>query len=138
MERLFQYRNDIQEISRIGSDLSRLAAEWSIPDSERRQVTVIVEELLSNIIRFAFRDSHEHLVQVKISQNDRVLSIRITDDGMPFNPMNYHPVPITDPASPDTGGMGIILVRTFSDAIEYRRTGNRNQIHITKIIKSKS
>ena len=41
MERSFQYSNDIQEISRISKDLSALATEWSIPDSELRQVTVI-------------------------------------------------------------------------------------------------
>ena len=110
MERSFQYCNDIQEISRISTDLSALAAEWSIPDSELRQVTVIIEELLSNIIRFAFNDSDEHLVEVHMIKQDRGLFIRITDDGIPFNPIDYHPVPITDPASADTGGMGIIPV----------------------------
>lgn len=138
MERTFKYSNDIQDVSRIRSDLSILAAEWSIPDSELRQVIVIIEELLSNIIRFAFIDSHEHLIEVQISKTDRVLSIRITDDGIPFNPLDYHPVPIADPASSDAGGMGIILVRTFSDSLEYKRDKNRNHLTVTKVIKSKS
>jgi len=138
MEKTFHYRNDIQDVSRIDTDLSQLASEWSIPDSELRQVVVIIEELLSNIVRFAFPDPNEQLIEVRITKAGRVLTIRITDNGIPFNPLDYHPSPTTDPASSDAGGMGIILVRTFSDSIEYNRNKDKNRLTITKIIKSKT
>ncbi|HER09763.1 MAG TPA: ATP-binding protein [Bacteroides sp.] len=136
MEHSFHYTNHIQDLSRIHADLAKLAAEWSIPVSELRQVTVIVEELLSNIIRFAFDDPDDHSIEVKVSKSDRLITIRITDDGIPFNPVDYHPAPVSDPASSNTGGMGIILVRTFSDSIEYKRAGQRNHLTVFKFIKS--
>ena len=138
MERTFQYSNHIQDVSKIGSNLSQLASEWTIPGSELRQVIVIIEELLSNIVRFAFKDPDDHLIEVRVSKTGRVLAIRITDDGIPFNPLDYHPPSITDPASPDAGGMGITLVRTFSDSIEYSREKDKNHLTITKVIKSKT
>lgn len=137
MERSFHYSNHIQDLSRIHTDLSKLASEWSIPESELRQITVIVEELLSNIIRFAFHDPDVHSIEVKISKTERLITIRITDDGIPFNPVDYHPAPVSDPASSDAGGMGIVLVRTFSDSIEYQRNDHGNQLTVNKIIKSK-
>ena len=137
MERTFKYKNDIQDVSSISTDMSQLTSAWSIPDSELKQVVVIIEELLSNIIRFAFKDPDDHVIEVRIGKDERVLTIRITDDGIPFNPLDYHPSPITDPASSDAGGMGIILVRTFSDSIGYKRENNENRLTITKVIKSK-
>ncbi|MFO7932537.1 MAG: ATP-binding protein [Bacteroidales bacterium] len=136
MERTFRYSNHIQDVSKIGSDLSELASEWTIPGSELRQVVVIIEELLSNIVRFAFNDPDDHVIEVRVSKTGRVLAIRITDDGIPFNPLDYHPPSTTDPASPDAGGMGITLVRTFSDSIEYSREKDKNHLTITKVIKS--
>ncbi|HDS07980.1 MAG TPA: ATP-binding protein [Bacteroides sp.] len=137
MEKVFHYRNHIQDISRISDDLGALAKEWAIPVSELRQVTVIVEELISNIIRFAFQDADPHLIRVMVGKEDRLLIIRITDDGIPFNPMEYHPPPITDPASVEAGGMGIVLVRTFSDSIDYKRIDHENRLTVIKTIKSK-
>ncbi|MCK5137015.1 MAG: ATP-binding protein [Bacteroidales bacterium] len=137
MERNFKYRSEIQELPLIRQDLSGLAAVGDIPESELRQIIVIIEELFSNIIRFAFKDSREHLIEIQLRKVDSAIVIAIIDDGIPFNPLDYNPAPVSDPATSDTRGMGITLVKTFSDAIEYRRSDNRNHLEITKTIKSK-
>ncbi len=136
MEQLYKYRSLIQEIPAIRKDLNNLQSEWSIPDSEMRQIRLIIEEIFSNVIRYAFTDSKEHLVQVKLKKVDDEIAIQITDDGIPFNPLEYNQKVITDPASSVDGGMGLTLIKTFSNSITYERVDSKNQLLITKKIKS--
>ena len=136
MERIFQYRSDIQEVPLIRKDLAGVVKEWGIPEPEMKQITVIIEELFSNIVRFAFNDNQEHFVEIILRKDDRIITIIVTDDGTPFNPLDYNPVQTSDPAASDTMGMGLTLVRAFSDSIKYHRLLNRNHLEITKSIKS--
>jgi len=136
MEQLYKYRSIIQEIPTIREDLSSLKSLWSIPDSEMRQIRLIIEEIFSNIIRYAFSDSEEHFVQVYIKKANDEISIQITDDGIPFNPLDYDQGASSDPASSADGGMGLTLIKTFSNSIAYERVDSNNQLFITKKIKS--
>jgi anti-sigma regulatory factor (Ser/Thr protein kinase) len=136
MEQLFKYRSLIQEIPAIREDLSKLQALWAIPDSEMRQVSLIVEEIFSNIIRFAYTDTIEHVVSIRLERSDENIIIQIIDDGIPFNPLEHHTGLSSDPASSLDGGMGLTLIKTFSNSISYERVDKKNQLLITKTIKS--
>lgn len=136
MERVFHYRSEIQEIPHLRMNLANLAISWALPESEARQIEIIVEELFSNIVRFAFEDQGDHRIEIRMKKSEQLISIVIVDDGIPFNPLEYHPRPIPDPASPSSGGMGLMLVQTFSDSITYQRVHDKNQLEITKKIKS--
>ena len=137
MEKIFTYTANIQDIPLIRKHMEELELQWKIPDSEMRQVVVIVEELFSNIIRFAYRDELEHVIEIRLTVTGDRMVIRILDDGIPFNPLEYNPGPSIDPAGADTGGMGLTLVRTFSDAIDYRREVGKNCLEITKMIRTR-
>ncbi|MEN8203262.1 MAG: ATP-binding protein [Bacteroidota bacterium] len=136
MEQTYTYHSEIQEIPSIRKDLMELQSEWSIPDSEMRQISVMIEEIFSNILRFAYTDSMEHLVRVSLKKSNEDIIIQITDDGIPFNPLAHHPGPVTDPAISVDSGMGITLIKTFSSSINYRRVDQKNHLLITKKIKS--
>jgi serine/threonine-protein kinase RsbW len=136
MEQLYKYRSLIQEIPTIRKDLTELQSLWSIPNSEMRQIRLIIEEIFSNVIRYAFSDSQEHMVEVQLKKTNDEISIQITDDGIPFNPLEHQPGLSTDPASSVDGGMGLTLIKTFSNSITYERVDNNNQLLITKKIKS--
>jgi len=136
MEQLYKYRSLIQEIPTIRKDLTKLQSLWLIPNSEMRQIRLIIEEIFSNVIRYAFSDSQEHMVEVQLKNINDEISIQITDDGIPFNPLEHQPGISTDPASSVDGGMGLTLIKTFSNSITYERIGSNNQLLITKEIKS--
>ena len=137
MSRTFQYRSNIQEIPRIREDFNFLVAEWSLPVSESKQILVIVEEIFSNIVRYAFTDSDEHQVDIKLNRSDGHVEIEIIDDGIEFNPLDYQLGPLEDPAASDTGGMGLTLIRAFSSKISYSRISGKNHLKITKKAKIK-
>jgi anti-sigma regulatory factor (Ser/Thr protein kinase) len=137
MHHFYRYRAHIQEIPRIRDDLEFLKSEWSIPQSETRQILVIVEEIFSNIVRYAFNDKKEHHVDIRLGIIDNQIEIEFIDDGIDFNPLEYQISPLPDPTTSDAGGMGLTLIRTFSNQIEYNRLSGKNHLKITKKVKSK-
>lgn len=135
MEHIFHYKSDIQEIPLIRKNLAELTRSWALPPSESRQIEVIIEELFSNILRFAYEDAQEHLIEIRVVKEEYEIGIEIIDDGIPFNPLEYRSLPSSDPAESNAGGMGLSLVKTFSDSITYRRWNQKNHLQITKMIK---
>lgn len=136
MEVTFTYRSEIQEIPSIRENLGKLQSEWSIPESEMRQIGVMIEEIFSNILRYAYTDSLEHLIQIHLKKDEEEITIQITDDGIPFDPLKHEPGPLSDPAMSVDRGMGLTLIKTFSSSISYQRINQKNQLTITKRIKS--
>jgi len=137
MDRSFQYRADIQEIPQIREDLEFLGTDWSIAKSETRQILIIIEEIFSNVVRYAFPDDKDHRVDIRLNLSDSHIEIEIIDDGIAFNPLEYQNVPLPDPTTSDAGGMGLTLIRTFSSQMEYQRLSGKNHLKITKKVKSK-
>jgi len=137
MDRSFKYPSHIQEIPRIRKDLEFLEQEWSISKSEIRQILVIIEEIFSNIVRYAYEDKLEHAIDIKLGYRDSQIEIEIIDDGIAFNPLDYHLGPLSDPATSDAGGMGLTLIRAFSSNMSYVRNSGINHLKITKKVKSK-
>ncbi len=136
MKKSLQYKAIIQEIPAIRKDLDILQGEWSIPNSEMGQIRVMIEEIFSNIVRFGYRDSLEHHIDIILEKRAEEVTIELIDDGIPFNPLEYHQGPVTDPAASEDGGMGITLIRTFSNSLYYEREGDFNHLHISKQLKS--
>ena len=137
MHRSFLYRSHIQEIPRIREDFEFLNREWSIKQAESSQVLVIIEEIFSNIVRYAFEDRNEHQVEIRLDLIDNQIEIHIIDDGIPFNPLDYQIAAQPDPITSDEGGMGLTLIRTFSNQMEYERLSGKNHLKITKKVKRK-
>lgn len=136
MDRTFQYPSHIQEIPRIRKDLEFLEQEWAISKSEIRQILVITEEIFSNIVRYGYEDNQEHTIELRLEYIDNHIEIEIIDDGIAFNPLDYQLGPIADPATSDAGGMGLTLIRAFSSNISYARISGKNQLKISKKVKS--
>lgn len=136
MDRVFQYRADIQEIHRIREDLGFLRQEWAVSDGEIRQIQVIIEELFSNIVRHAYEDNKEHPIELRLGYRDREIDIEIIDDGIPFNPLEHENGASADPANFEEGGMGLPLIKAFSSAATYQRNSGRNHLTITKKLKN--
>jgi serine/threonine-protein kinase RsbW len=138
MNKRYTYASVIQAIPLIRKDLEELAVQWDWPPSELKQIILIAEELFSTTIRYAFEDKAEHQINFKLSMIERLVVVEIIDDGIPFNPMDYNPDIQTDPAAIDEGGMGLMLIKAFSDSFDYHRAEHENHLVIRKMIKPNS
>ena len=98
------------------------------------RVHLVLEELVLNIIDYGFDDGKDdHELEVILISEDDNLTIEITDDGIPFDPLHDAKIPDTDAPLEDRpiGGLGVHLVRTMMDEVSYRREDGKN--HLTLV-----
>ena len=104
-----------------------LREEW--PDSLVFKVNLVLEELGLNILSYggAGIDRPPKIEITLISEADS-LAIEVSDDGLPFNPLEDAKVPDVEALLDDrsAGGLGVHLVRTMMDDLSYQRTEGKN------------
>ena len=99
-------------------------------------VRLACEEIIVNIIRYAYPDAADGYIGVGIAEDGQALRITIRDGGKPFNPLE-HERPDTTQALEDReiGGLGIFLVRQVADRVDYAYTGGENRLSLVKNIR---
>jgi anti-sigma regulatory factor (Ser/Thr protein kinase) len=61
------------------------------------------------------------------------LNVTIADTGAPFNPLNAPPPDLTSNlVDRPIGGLGIHLVRSLMNSVEYEREGGENRLRLRK------
>lgn len=119
--------NDAKEIDRINEEFNGFLEKRGIPSAFNYRFNVTFDELLSNIISYAYTDDDEHSIDIKIELSGDRLVVTISDDGIPYNPLST--------AAPDTslsveereaGGLGVHLVRNLMDDVSYQRKVDKN------------
>ena len=92
-----------------------------------------IEEMVSNTIKYGYRDDLQHQIEIQLALSTSVLEIEIRDDGHPFDPFAY---PASSPSLPSdqrkTGGLGIHFVRNILDGCNYMRREGKNIVRLTK------
>lgn len=124
----------IEDITEATGWLGAIAEEQEWPAATRFALELSLEEALTNVISYAFRDSHA-TPRIRIEcyrfPQDRV-GVRLIDNGVPFDPTT-----IAEPEVPDSiedakiGGHGVQLMRSFLETLAYAREGGEN--HLTLV-----
>jgi sigma-B regulation protein RsbU (phosphoserine phosphatase) len=130
-----QIKNDLSDIEIVNDKFEELAKGHNVSEGVIHTFRIVFDELLNNIISYAYTDQEEHLIEIDVQLKNEVISVSILDDGKPFNPLGLNP--------PDTslgleerelGGLGIHLVRKMMDEIQYQRKINKNVLTMKKLI----
>jgi len=125
--------NRLEEIDRTNQEFNAFAETHGLPTALRRQINLVLDELLNNTISYAFGDEGEHQIEVEIELKAGRLVLTIQDDGIPFNPF-VGPEPDTSLSvgEREIGGLGIHLVRKVMDEVSYNRRTDRNVVILVK------
>lgn len=127
--------NRLQELKRIGDRVEQFGRERRLSEDETSHVHLVLDELVSNIIKYGHDDEREHEIRVFVSVDRDWLTISIEDDGRAFNPLEA-PAPDLDlPIERrPIGGLGLFLVKSIMDTLEYRREREHNIVTLRKRI----
>ena len=129
----FVIENRVEELPSLAKKIEVLAEKWELLPGLAMNINLAMEEALSNIIFYAFTDSDKHQIKISISLNNKGLTIKITDNGIPFNPLSQHQPDITLPAEErPVGGLGIFLISQIMDKMNYTRQNNQNILTLNK------
>src|SRR4051812_30429225 len=98
-------------------------AAAGVPAAVVAPIMIASDEVLSNVLNYGGEDPS---VEVLVRVGDGRVAVQIADDGAAFNPIAA--------ATPDTGlsiedraigGLGIHLVKTLMDSVDYERSAGR-------------
>lgn len=100
------------------------------------QINVAVDELFSNIARYAYQpETGSATVRVEVTENPLEVVITFMDHGVPYDPLKKADPDVTLSADErKIGGLGIFLVKKTMDDVKYEYRDGQNILKICKKI----
>jgi Anti-sigma regulatory factor (Ser/Thr protein kinase) len=128
-----QIDNDFAAIAPASERIRQYLENADAPAAAMFLADLVIEELVTNTIKYGYDDEHAHCVHVTAAFEDGVLTVEVRDDGHEFDPLSRETPDTTLPAEErDIGGLGIHLVCQMADEIRYERAGGWNVVIATK------
>ena len=122
----------LRMISRIGE---KVAEEVNCPEGIREtlpgQLAVVLTEGLVNAIKHAKGADRDTDIHVRINVSDKVLVVRIYDNGLGFDLDAVKPPCFTSDGLEEKG-RGIFIIRSLMDSVKYSRSNGGNVLEMRK------
>lgn len=94
-----------------------------------------MDEVITNVISYAYDDAQDHDIVTRLSIDNGTLVVEVEDEGRAFNPLDVPEVDLERSAGDrPVGGLGIHVVRTVMDTLDYRREHGRNILRMRKTL----
>jgi len=120
--------------SRCGEIVEKLMSSSDMPKEKelRFKIRLSVEEVVENIVRYAYDQGHGWLEAETKRDGDEVI-IMLRDAGTPFDPLAKPDPDITLPAEErQIGGLGIYLCKQLMDSVTYKYENGCNVLTLIK------
>lgn len=134
MDRLFEFtiENSFDDLEKLEQALRAFLDESkSLPSRAGYATNLVLEEMLTNTIKFGYDDERKHYIDISVQISDEFVVIRIEDDANEFDPTQAAEPDIHKPIEErKIGGLGIHLTKETTERFEYERAGNRNILHL--------
>lgn len=96
-------------------------------------VHLVSEELVVNVIDYAYPENTNGYLHIFIEKKDGWLSLQFLDGGKAFDPLAKEMPDVTLPLEDrPIGGLGIFLTKKMMDDVSYQRINNENILTIRK------
>jgi len=126
-------KNDVRELSRLADFLEQLGLRWSLEPKVLMAVNLSLEEAVSNIIFYAYEDTEEHFIDIQFQLVETKLTLLVSDDGKPFDPLKREEPNTNLPLEErPIGGLGIHLIKKLMDTLSYERSKQMNHLTLIK------
>jgi len=131
----FSLKNDLAELRRLPEALKSFCQTERLSDLTLYELEVILEELASNVIKYGSPSPDTECCFVELTNSDSLLTIRFSDSGLPFNPLEQSEVDTNKPISDrPIGGLGIHFVKKLTASQHYESRDGKNILTLTKKI----
>jgi anti-sigma regulatory factor (Ser/Thr protein kinase) len=99
-------------------------------------VCVAIEEVFVNVARYAYKDGEGEVdFEIGFNKESRTATFRMTDGGVPFDPLQKPDPDISLSAEErEIGGLGIFITKKTMDSVEYAYENGKNVLTMIKKI----
>src|SRR5262245_39899859 len=129
----FVIKNNLAEIEPLTESIVSYCQENGIDEAICYEVRLALEEAISNTIKYGYEDQQLRSIHVRAGFENRELILEIEDDANEFNPLEAPAPDLSLPVEKrPIGRLGIYLMRSIMDQVDYRRVGVKNILRMIK------
>ncbi len=122
-------RNDISEVGRVLDAIEAFGEAHGLSPKAIFRLNLALDELITNIVSYAFEGHSDSHIELTVELKDGVIDALLIDNGKPFNPVEAELPELGEGLEERRiGGLGIKLVRTHMDRLDYCREGGFNRL----------
>lgn len=124
----------IENIEQVQDFVAGILEQADCPIKVQMQLNVILDELVSNVARYAYNPNIGDLtVQVEVEDGNAELNLTLLDSGIPYNPLEKPDPDITASVEErPIGGLGIFMVKKMTNDMTYEYEDGKNTLTIRK------
>jgi anti-sigma regulatory factor (Ser/Thr protein kinase) len=113
----------VEEISAAIERMGVFAQELGLPAEVSQRMQIGLDEVMVNIASYSDAES----LVLRGWGDDTRLTVQVSDDGLPFNPLEAATPPTAAPLEEhEIGGLGIHLIKSLMSGVEYSFVDGRN------------
>ncbi|OIP88862.1 MAG: hypothetical protein AUK55_15475 [Syntrophobacteraceae bacterium CG2_30_61_12] len=132
--------SNLEMVFLVGLAVKALCSHAPLSEVAVYQVELSVIEAVNNAIKHAYGNEKGHEVEIWVSLHVDRLTFQIGDSGRSMNEihapaMDYDPGDLE--ALPESG-MGLYIMQSVMDRVEYHRRGERNVLTLSKFFEKNS
>lgn len=121
----------LPELDQAAETLRQFLDAHRAPAKGAYAVRLALEEIATNIIKFAHDDGARHEIAVKVVLGKDAATLTFEDDGREFDPSAPRSLPGGDSLEErPIGGLGLFLVQDMADKVAYRRERGKNVLEV--------
>ncbi|MGQ9805470.1 MAG: ATP-binding protein [Chlorobiales bacterium] len=126
-------QSSVDQLEKIRNFISKAAQAFGFEESESYKIVLAVDEACSNIIRHGYGKNADEKLHIVIQTADNRFTVTVNDNGKSYD-IRTHPLPDMEAylAAKKSGGLGIKLIRSLVDEIEYEQSNGENKLVLTK------
>jgi sigma-B regulation protein RsbU (phosphoserine phosphatase) len=116
--------------------VDRMLEKYECPMKLQTAICVAIEEVFVNVARYAYENGEGDVrLGIGFNEESRTVTFRMTDQGVPFDPLKKPDPDITLSADDrEIGGLGIFITKKTMDSVEYVYENGKNILTMTKKI----
>lgn len=123
--------NHLDELERLSVWVAECGERQAFSDRTLFALELVLTELVTNIIDYAFPAGGEHVIALTLQVGDLGIDVTVADDGVAFDPTANEQVKLpTQLSDAPIGGLGVHLVKRYCESFTYQREAGRNQIRL--------
>jgi serine/threonine-protein kinase RsbW len=125
---------EIAEIPRLNKWVEEVLTAEGVGPTPIFNTTLAIEEAVMNLVNHAFAGiAPPCRISLSLAVTPDRLRVELCDNGREFDPAAAAAPDLTSPlAEREPGGLGLHLIRTMMDRVEYRREAGENRLVLEK------